>query len=459
MIGDLVRDERNTLSNIDPYLQASWALAPTWKLDAGLRWSNVQFKSSDHFPADGNGSGSTGFHKLLPVVSLQHQLNEDSTLYASLGRGMETPTFNEISYRPGDLTGLNFSLKPAVSTSAELGIKRRFNMAGMRGDLSAALFQTQTDNEIVVASNQGNTSYQNAGRTRRRGLELSTTAWLHPQVRLNGSLTLLDARLRSAYGYLNSNGSTTTVPAGKRIAGTAKTWPIWDWTGFPPPTGAWVWIGAAWARSQPTMTTVSTRPATTWPASAWATPTAWGLEAQHFCPHRQPDRQKLCRLRHRQREQQALLRSRTWASMDAGHQPWLPVLAGPAERPSGPWARFLHPAPSPVLCYSVSCIFPRLFDALKQAKSPRKTVYPVLQDCALHLLQSTAWQSIENALQNPPSSSITPTSPTPSASISPELNTKAIPIRHGSFNRKQITFNCLTNVDKTSLLQSQNSGN
>ncbi|MDL5039061.1 TonB-dependent receptor family protein [Comamonas resistens] len=237
VIGDLVRDERNTLSNIDPYLQASWALAPTWKLDAGLRWSNVQFKSSDHFPADGNGSGSTGFHKLLPVVSLQHQLNEDSTLYASLGRGMETPTFNEISYRPGDLAGLNFSLKPAVSTSAELGIKRRFNMAGMRGDLSAALFQTQTDNEIVVASNQGNTSYQNAGRTRRRGLELSTTAWLHPQVRLNGSLTLLDARLRSAYGYLNSNGSTTTVPAGKRIAGTAKNmaylgldwFPATDW--------------------------------------------------------------------------------------------------------------------------------------------------------------------------------------------------------------------------------------
>ncbi|MDR0215172.1 MAG: TonB-dependent receptor [Comamonas sp.] len=222
VVGDLVRDERNTLGNIDPYLQASWAFAPTWKLDAGLRWSNVQFKSSDRFLADGNGSGSTGFHQLLPMASLQHQLDEDSTLYASLGRGMETPTFNEISYRPGDLAGLNFSLKPAVSTSVELGIKQRFNVVGMRGDLSAALFQTRTSNEIVVATNQGNTSYQNAGTTRRRGLELSATAWLHPKVRLNGALTLLDARLRSAYSYLNPNGSTTTVPAGKRIAGTAK---------------------------------------------------------------------------------------------------------------------------------------------------------------------------------------------------------------------------------------------
>ncbi|RGE40607.1 TonB-dependent receptor [Comamonas testosteroni] len=235
VVGDLVRDERNTLTNIDPYVQASWAFAPRWKLDAGLRWSNVQFKSRDHFFADGNDSGNSGFHKLLPVVSLQHQLSDDSNVYASLGRGMETPTFNEISYRPDLISGLNFGLKPAVSTSAELGIKQRFNVAGVRGDLSAALFQTQTDNEIVVANNDnGRTSYQNAGKTRRRGMELSTTAWLHPKLRLNGSLTLLDARLRT--GYCDTNGQNC-VAAGKRIAGTARNiaylgldwFPATDW--------------------------------------------------------------------------------------------------------------------------------------------------------------------------------------------------------------------------------------
>ena len=235
VVGDLVRDERNTLTNIDPYVQASWAFAPRWKLDAGLRWSNVQFKSSDHFLADGNDSGNSSFHKLLPVVSLQHQLSDDSNVYASLGRGMETPTFNEISYRPDLISGLNFGLKPAVSTSAELGIKQRFNVVGVRGDLSAALFQTQTDNEIVVANNDnGRTSYQNAGKTRRRGMELSTTAWLNPKLRLNGSLTLLDARLRT--GYCDTNGQGC-VAAGKRIAGTARNiayvgldwFPATDW--------------------------------------------------------------------------------------------------------------------------------------------------------------------------------------------------------------------------------------
>ncbi|WP_218243479.1 TonB-dependent receptor family protein [Comamonas fluminis] len=222
VVGDLVRDERNTLTNIDPYLQASWAFAPRWKLDAGLRWSNVQFKSSDHFLADKDDSGSTGFHKLLPVVSLQHELTQDTNVYASLGRGMETPTFNESSYRPGTPppSGLNFALKPALSTSAELGIKQRFNAAGMRGDWSVALFQTHTDDEIVVASNDnGRSSYQNAGKTRRQGLELSANAWLHPKLRVNGALTLLDARLRS--GYCNASGADC-IAAGNRIAGTAQ---------------------------------------------------------------------------------------------------------------------------------------------------------------------------------------------------------------------------------------------
>ena len=220
VVGALVRDERNTLSNIDPYLQASWAFAPSWKLDAGLRWSNVQFRSHDHFLADGNDSGSTGFHKLLPVISLQRQLSQDSSIYASLGRGFETPTFNEISYRPDASSGLNLGLQPALSTSAELGIKQRFTLAGMRGDWSAALFQTRTEAEIVVAGNDnGRTSYRNAGQTLRRGMELSSTTWLTPKLRLNAALTLLDASLRS--GYCNTKG-LDCIPAGKRLAGTSR---------------------------------------------------------------------------------------------------------------------------------------------------------------------------------------------------------------------------------------------
>lgn len=50
--GNLRRDEDNTLWNIDPYLQASWQFLPTWRLDTGVRYSNVHYKSKDHFIQD-----------------------------------------------------------------------------------------------------------------------------------------------------------------------------------------------------------------------------------------------------------------------------------------------------------------------------------------------------------------------------------------------------------------------
>jgi len=221
--GALRRNERNTLSNADPYMQTSWAFAPRWKLDAGLRWSNVKFISRDHYTAPGNGddSGSTSYQRWLPMLSLQHELNAGTQLYASVGGGMETPTFNEISYRPGRQPGLNFGLQPATSRSAEVGLRQRFDGEWLRGHWAAALFHADTKNEIVTADNTGGrATYRNAGRTRRQGAELSTSLALARQWQLNAALTLLDAKLRD--GFCNAAG-TGCVPAGKRIAGTART--------------------------------------------------------------------------------------------------------------------------------------------------------------------------------------------------------------------------------------------
>ena len=222
--GALRRKERNMLTNIDPYAQVSWRFAPDWTALAGLRWSNVQLQSRDKYIANGNGddSGSTGFHRVLPVLSLQHRVSDSANVYASVGSGFETPTFNEISYRPGSLPGLNFGLRPATSVSAEVGWKQRYGFGdAVRGEWTAAVFQTRTRNEIVVADNTGGrSSFQNAGRTRRQGLELSNTTWIDRQLQLNAAFTWLDATL--SQGFCDAKGATC-VPAGKRIAGTART--------------------------------------------------------------------------------------------------------------------------------------------------------------------------------------------------------------------------------------------
>ncbi|MEY8769998.1 TonB-dependent receptor PqqU [Erwinia sp. ACCC 02193] len=217
--GSQRRNEKNVMWNLDPYLQTSWNLTPKWTLDAGLRYSTVSFDSTDYYMTAGNGddSGSKRYHKLLPMGSLNYALTDASNLYFSAGRGFETPTINELSYRSisGSQTGLNLGLKPSTSDTFELGSKTRIGY----GLFTAALFQTNTDNELVVAqSSNGRSVYKNAGKTRRRGLELALDQQFAENWQLKMAWTLLDATYRNE--TCDSAGSCT--PSGNRLPGVAK---------------------------------------------------------------------------------------------------------------------------------------------------------------------------------------------------------------------------------------------
>ncbi|WP_413740227.1 TonB-dependent receptor PqqU [Sodalis sp. RH14] len=219
--GALRRNEKNRMWNLDPYLQTTWNLTPRWTLDAGLRYSTVSFDSRDYYitGANGDDSGSARYHRLLPMGSLNYAVNPAWNLYFSAGRGFETPTINELSYRPDGQPGLNTALKPATSDTFELGSKTRIGY----GLLTAAVFQTNTDHELVVAeSTGGRTSYANAGKTRRRGLELALDQQFALDWRLKMAWTLLDATYRNATCASDSCTPDERVPAGNRLPGIAR---------------------------------------------------------------------------------------------------------------------------------------------------------------------------------------------------------------------------------------------
>ncbi|WP_261461354.1 TonB-dependent receptor PqqU [Serratia fonticola] len=219
--GNLRRDERNLMWNVDPYLQTSWNLTQRLTLDAGVRFSTVNFDSNDHYITGSNGddSGDARYHQWLPVGSLNYALTKGWNVYASAGRGFETPTINELSYRPGGVAGLNLGLKPATSDTVELGSKTRIG----NGLFSAALFQTDTKNEIVVdESSNGRTSYKNAGQTRRRGVELALDQQFSYDWRLQMAWTLLDATYRGDVCGDSTCSAAKQVPKGNRLPGIAR---------------------------------------------------------------------------------------------------------------------------------------------------------------------------------------------------------------------------------------------
>src|SRR5690606_22372467 len=169
--GELRRDEDNTLWNVDPYLQASYHFAPDWTLDAGLRYSNVHFKSEDHYITDVNGdnSGKTTFDKLLPSLSLSWKILPELMTYASYAQGFETPTFTEMAY-PADGSSRTFNLKAAESRTYEMGLKS----ANTLGDFTVEVFHTTTRDDIDSEGNDNcRSTFCDSDKTLRVGIELS----------------------------------------------------------------------------------------------------------------------------------------------------------------------------------------------------------------------------------------------------------------------------------------------
>ncbi|AMO25631.1 TonB-dependent receptor [Ramlibacter tataouinensis] len=270
--GALRRDEDNQVSNIDPYLQALWKPAPRWTVTAGVRHSSVRFESDDHYivPPNGNDSGSVNYGATLPAVALMYALSPQAHVYGAYGRGFETPTFNELAYRPSGAPGLNFGLQPSRSDNFELGLKGRAAPDALRSEWTAAVFQTNTQDEIVTQTNVGGRStFQNAGATRRRGVELSWLKELPLQWQFQLAQTWLDARYRDSFTTCASTPCTTptlVIPAGNRIPGTARSVTgaelVWQ-----PPKG-WragaelrysseVWVNDANTEAAPAYTTVA----------------------------------------------------------------------------------------------------------------------------------------------------------------------------------------------------------
>jgi iron complex outermembrane recepter protein len=227
--GALRRDEDNVVSNLDPYAQAVWKFAPRWSLTGGVRRSSVRFSSSDHYIAgtNGNDSGGVSYSATLPVAALMYEISPQLHGYAAVGRGFETPTFNELAYRPDGVPGLNFGLRPSRSDNFEVGLKGRSPSERFSTEWTAALFQTDTRDEIVTQTNSaGRSTFQNAGATRRRGAELAWSGRLARAWQLQFSQSWLDARYREAFRTCAATPCTVptlVVPTGNRIPGTAQS--------------------------------------------------------------------------------------------------------------------------------------------------------------------------------------------------------------------------------------------
>ena len=228
--GALGRDETDTATSLDPFVQANWLLGD-WTLQAGLRHNTMKMDVDDRFVSgtDGDDSGSKTYQKNTPSVSVMYAFTPDLHGYVSAGKGFETPTQAESAYSSSS-NGFNFALKPSVSTQYEVGLKARL---GQDTRINAAVFQITSEDELVIQQSVGGRStYQNAGRTLRRGFELG----LESQLAEHWTTSLAYTRLQATYDSDFVSGTSTAVDKGNYLPGVPQTtlfaelnWKPRDW--------------------------------------------------------------------------------------------------------------------------------------------------------------------------------------------------------------------------------------
>ena len=215
VIGDLRRDEDDTVTGTDAYAEAQWYLFDKVSFTVGVRSSKVAYNSDDHYitAANPNDSGSRTYYNTSPIAGVLWSVADNMNTYFSFGQGFETPTFAELAYKPIG-PGLNFNLQPATSTAYELGLKW-LPLPSQRVNL--AVFTAKTKDEIVInTATGGRTTYANAGKTRRRGVEAEWDAELPGGFTAHANYTYLLAEFADPY---TSGTPPVIVPEGSRLPG------------------------------------------------------------------------------------------------------------------------------------------------------------------------------------------------------------------------------------------------
>jgi iron complex outermembrane recepter protein len=210
--GALRRAEEDRVASFDQYAQAEWQ-GERWTFTGGVRHSHIDFTVDDAFLSNGNDGGSVSYEKTTPTIAAMFRLLPTVNLYASAARGFEAPTFNELFYSgPGGT--FSYNLKPSTSTHYETGLKA---FVGNDSRIDLAVFQIETDDELVVDSSIGGRSiYRNAGQTTRRGLEAALDSRWANNLSTRVAYTLLDARYDQSF-----TSSSGLVNSGSRLPGVA----------------------------------------------------------------------------------------------------------------------------------------------------------------------------------------------------------------------------------------------
>ena len=161
----------NTLSQIESFSNVGLfildqILFDNTQLNFGLRWDSNTIGTD-------NSLESIKLNQINPSFSIGHKISDIHNLWTSFSTSFETPTLSELSANPFSNSGLNPELNSQKALNFEFGYKA----VKENSYIEFVVFYIPVTDEIIpyeIESSPGRKYYRNAGRTKRKGIEIST---------------------------------------------------------------------------------------------------------------------------------------------------------------------------------------------------------------------------------------------------------------------------------------------
>ncbi|MDF3036245.1 MAG: tonB dependent receptor family protein, partial [Paucimonas sp.] len=232
---ELSTDARTTSRYRGLFLFDTWSISPAWNATVSGRYNQARVTIADQSGTAPELNGSHRFSRFNPAVGINFNPSRSFTAYAGYNEGMRAPTPIELTCAdpeaPCKLPN-NFladpPLKKIVSKTMEIGARGK--QAG-GWSWSTAAYRTDLHDDIQFINSSGGASnagyFQNVGRTRREGIELSS-AWKQNSVGLSAHYSYIRASYLSAFSApaeantsADEDGAIDILP-GNRIPGIPR---------------------------------------------------------------------------------------------------------------------------------------------------------------------------------------------------------------------------------------------
>ncbi len=224
--------------SIAAYAQASYEILPNTKLTLGGRYT-IEKRSIDGFvllsgidDPDRRGGLSQKFKEPTWRIALDHKLNDDALVYASVSRGFNAGFFNQSSLAGFRTETQNPPVKPEFLTAYEIGTKLDLLDRHLRINLSGFLYDYKGLQQQIY--NLGAVTTINAGSAEIKGVDFEVVAKPINSLTLSVSGTYLDTKYKSyplAPNYvLQPNGSVIAMGNADAAGNHITNAPEWSYT-------------------------------------------------------------------------------------------------------------------------------------------------------------------------------------------------------------------------------------